>query len=91
MSPRRCTHPGTTLIRTETGLDVRLDPEPLDPLGELRALVAGRTTYTVHTGSGAVHPRPAATIRARPASTRPRQQVHAAHQCTPAPERTVTP
>jgi hypothetical protein len=71
--------------RTESGYDVTLDPAALTPLGELRAQVAGRTTYTRHTYSGAVHYRHPSTIRARPAGSRPRQDVHATHACTPDP------
>ena len=84
MSPR-CPHAGATLVLTEYGFDVRLDPEQLTPLGELRALVAGRATYTVHTSTGAVFHRGAYEIRQRPAGTRPRQEVHAEHACTPTP------
>lgn len=83
--PTRCRHQGAPLTLTEEGFDVRLDPEPLGPLGELRCVLAGRRTYTVHTGTGAVFHRPARTIRSRPAGTIPRQHVHAEHQCTPSP------
>lgn len=68
-------------VRTVNGLDLTLEPETLDPLGELRAAVAGRSTYTRYPHSGAVHPRPAYKIRERPAGSRPRQDVHAAHRC----------
>jgi hypothetical protein len=80
-----CRHPGTELVVTELGFDVRLDPEVLDPLSELRAAVAGRRTFTVHAGSGAVFGRGASQIRARPAGTRPRQDVHAEHRCPSTP------
>lgn len=78
----RCTHKGTIEVLTASGFDVRLDPEVLDTLGELRAILAGRRTYTRHTYSGEVHHRPAYKIRERPAGSRPRQDVHAEHRCT---------
>lgn len=77
----RCTHAGSTLVRTESGFDVRVDDEVLDALDELRVILAGRRTYTLHVGSGAVFTRSAHRIRARPAGTVPRQDVHAEHRC----------
>lgn len=79
----RCTHHGTTMVLTELGFDVRIDEETLDPIGELRATVAGLTTYTRHVGTGAVFHRGPGQIRERPAGTRPRQEVHAEHRCPP--------
>jgi hypothetical protein len=75
---------------TAAGYDVTLDPAPLDPLGELRAAVAGVPTYTRHP-AGDVHYRHPDTIRARPAGTRPRQDVHARHRCPPHPARKADP
>lgn len=80
----RCRHEGTELVLTELGFDVRLEPEVLTPLGELRVILAGGRTYTRHVYSGAVHHRGAYEIRTRPAGSRPRQDVHAGHRC-PAP------
>ena len=85
MTVSRCPRCRSKVIEvlTESGFDVRLDPDPLDPLGELLAAMAGRSTYTRHVGSGAVHHRPARVIRERPAGTRPRQDVHPDHVCPP--------
>jgi hypothetical protein len=74
------------LVRTSSGIDVHLDPEPLTPLAELVALMAGRWTFTRWTMSGDVHTRTPLKIKARPAGTVPRQDVHASHECTPTPD-----
>ena len=66
---------------------VTVDSQPLDPVQELRALVAGCRTWTLHTVARELHPRGPDAIRDRPAGTRPRQTVHATHVCTPAPWR----
>lgn len=63
-------------------VDVALDPAPLNPPAELGRLLAGCRTWTLHSG-GQAHPRTAATIRARPAGTIPRQTVLADHRCSP--------
>jgi hypothetical protein len=70
-----------------TAWDVTVDAAPLDPLGELAAAVAGCWTWTLHTRAGQLYLRSPATIRTRPAGTRPRQTVHADHRC-PTLERT---
>lgn len=80
----RCTHAGSALVLTESGFDVRIDDEVLDALGELRVILAGGRTYSVHLGSGAVFHRPPYKIRSSPAGSRPRVDVHAEHRCTPA-------
>jgi hypothetical protein len=91
---RRC---GTDTISGLTGngravaLDVTVDATPLDPPGELRALMAGCATWTLHTVADELHPRPPSVIRSRPAGTRPRQTVHPTHWCTPTPGRTPPP
>lgn len=83
----RCPHCRTPVWTGETGggkrlaLPVTLDPAALDPATELSAVLAGRRTYTRHTGTGEVHARSAAVIAARPAGGRPRETVHAAHTC----------
>jgi hypothetical protein len=77
----RCRHEGSTLVLTEEGFDVRIEAETLDPLGELRVVMAGRRTYSVHTYSGAVFARLPYKIKAQPAGTRPRVEVHAEHTC----------
>lgn len=63
------------------GLEVTVDSRPLNPAGELAALVAGCATWTLHTTADELHPRPAHVIAARPAGTVPRQTVHASHVC----------
>jgi len=85
VSPCRHRDPEVLEVQTASGFAVKLDPEVLDPLGELRALMAGRLTFTRYTYSGDVHSRMPSKIRARPAGTRPRQDVHALHDCTPDP------
>lgn len=71
---------------TELGFDVILDPRELDPAAELAALVAGGRTFTHHTWADAITHRYARVIRERPAMSRPRQAVLAAHRCgQPAP------
>jgi len=60
-----------------------VDADPLTPEQELRVLVAGCWTWTLYTVAAQLHPRSARIIRQRPAGTRPRQTVHADHQCTP--------
>jgi len=67
--------------RTDAGFDVELDPTELDPLGELGVTVAGGVTYTRHTWAGVIAYRNPYAIRTRPAGSRPRQAVHAAHDC----------
>lgn len=46
---RACTHCGHPVIRALDGdvlaFDVSCDPDPIDPLGEVLALAAGRRTY----------------------------------------------
>jgi len=69
-------------------IQVTVDAAPLTPLQELAATLAGWRTWTFHTGVRQLHTRDAGTIRRRPAGTRPRQTVHAQHQCTPHPWRT---
>jgi hypothetical protein len=71
-------------VRTSSGFDVVLDPEPLTPVDELRALVAGCRTYTRHL-NGDVHPRTAHKIRAAPAGSTPRSTVHRTHEHPPPP------
>lgn len=63
--------------------DIRLDPSPLDPAGELLALVTGRRTWTVRHGMHGMDAwsRDAATITRWPAGSRPRHGVHADHAC----------
>jgi len=78
----RCRHKGSTVLTTLAGYEVRLDTEPLDPLAELVAAVAGRRTYTAYASGGASY-RDGQTIRARPAGTRPRETVRVQHQCPP--------
>jgi len=80
-----------TLTGQWYGMTQTLDPDPLTPVGELDAAMAGRRTWTLHTGVGELHPRGGWTIRTRPAGTRPGQTVHATHSCTPATERTPVP
>lgn len=75
---------------TEYGFAVELDPTELDPPGELAVAVAGGATFTWHTRADRITHRVGYTIRTRPAGTRPRQQVHAAHDCarpSPTPRR----
>lgn len=48
----RCGRP--TIYGLAEGLIARADPVPLDQLGEIRAVVAGRQTYTL-TRAGLVH------------------------------------
>jgi hypothetical protein len=62
-------------------IEVTLDPEPLDPRGELDAIVSGRWTFTLHTGAEQIATRGARTISARPARTRAREVVLAEHRC----------
>lgn len=83
-----CGHCGRDTLGGWTGTGrllsmlVTVDTDPLTPEGELRALVAGCSTWTLHTVAGQLHARLPATIRAHPAGTRPRQTVHPEHRCT---------
>jgi hypothetical protein len=74
-----------TLVGVEdtnaAALPYRLEPDPVDAIGELAAAIGGRLTWTMHS-SGAVHLRSTRTIRRWPAASIPRQQVHADHACT---------
>jgi hypothetical protein len=70
-------------VRTHSGVDVKIDAQPLTALDELRAAMAGRATFTRWTHSGDVHPRHPSKIRARPAGSTPRVTVHREHDCTP--------
>lgn len=86
--PRRC---GAQLLTGLSGgracsVDVALDTEPLDPLTELTAVVAGCWTWTLHP-PGDAYPRSAAAIAAHPAGTVGRQTVHADHRCPLEPRR----
>lgn len=91
-SRRRCARCGGGVIAglSALGFDVELDATELDPPGELAVTVAGGATYTRHTWADEIAHRPASTIRERPAGSRPRQAVHAAHDCarpSPTPRR----
>lgn len=90
MSVCRCTEPEVLEVRTSNGFDVKLDPTPLTPLDELRALVAGRRTYTLYVVAGEVHPRSASKIRWSPAGHTPRATVHAQHEHPPPPDEAPT-
>ena len=61
-------------------LPYRLNPEPVDTLGELSAVVAGLRTWTQH-WNGDVHLRGVQAIAQWPAGRTPRQAVHADHAC----------
>jgi hypothetical protein len=61
-------------------LPYRLEPQPVDAMGELAATHAGLRTWTMHS-SGQVYLRTPAVIASRPAGRTPRQQVHADHAC----------
>lgn len=67
--------------RTAAGLDVVVDAAQLSAVGELQASMAGVGTLTHHQVPSELHHRSAWSIRARPAGSRPRQSVHARHQC----------
>lgn len=86
---RRCPRCSTELIAgiSDLGLDTELEVEALDAAAELVAVLAGRRTYTHHHGPDEIASRSAYRIRQRPAGTRPRTTVHAAHHC---PERNRT-
>lgn len=62
---------------------VTVDPNPLDPLGEALALLAGRATFELRWQHGRyeLEHRDAWSITARPAGTHPRLDVVAAHTC----------
>lgn len=57
-------------------LRVEVDPKPVDPAGELRAIAAGRGSYTVTAGELDRRPEPA--VRRTPA---PDRLVHVDHTC----------
>lgn len=67
--------------RTGSGLDAQVGADPLSPIGELEAVLAGVSTYTHHVVSSELHHRSPWSIRHRPAGTRPRQTVHPLHRC----------
>lgn len=62
-------------------IEVVLDPEPLDPEGELAAILDGRWTVTLHTGADQLAMRGARAIEGRPAGTRTRELVLREHRC----------
>jgi hypothetical protein len=82
---RRC---GAPILTARAGrvaaLDVVADPEPLTPMQELLALLAGQLTWHLVTGSLGTQRitwRTATSIRAGP----PRHPVIADHTCPPQP------
>lgn len=79
-----CPRCGTPVIAggPRTVLPAVCDATPLTPLGELRAVVAGRWTWTWWTIPDTLHPRDPFVIRHRPAGSRPRMHVLADHACT---------
>lgn len=74
----RCRRP--ILTATAEGLPARVDATPLDPAGELAALLAGLHTYT-HTRWGELVYRDASRIRGRYLQG----PTHAEHRCPPQP------
>lgn len=66
---------------TLSGFDVLLDLEVLDPLGELEVILDGRHTFTLYVQADEIGHRTPSRIRAHPAGTRPRTEVHPAHRC----------
>jgi len=82
-----CRHKSPAIIEvlTESGFDVKLDPDPLSALDELRAVLAGRRTYSRRWVRGEVYPRSPGKIRGEPAGSNPFVAVHVEHDCTPTP------
>lgn len=66
--------------RDEVAGRVLLDPSPLDPMGELGAVLVELSTYELDP-TGRTAYRTPFTMRHRPAGTRPRRTVHPAHRC----------
>lgn len=81
----RCRALVLTGVTERPGHEVVLDPEPLDPAGELDAVLDGRRTVTLHTVAGRLTVRGARAIEERPAGTRPREQVLRQHRCEDRP------
>lgn len=80
----RCPHCHLEVIRgrDDTGSDVTLDAAPLNPMGELGAVLTGRGTWTVHQGGRLIAYRTPHAMRHRPAGTTARQSVHPGHHCS---------
>lgn len=82
----RCPRCRLEIIRGHDPLfgEITLDPTPLDPLGELGAVLTQRQTYTVRALLGArpeARARTPFTMRHRPAGTRAHETVHPTHRC----------
>lgn len=79
-----CPRCGARTITGQTmrpSLEVTLDPGPLDPIGELTAVLEGRATCTLHAVAGQLAYRGARQIGTRPAGSRPRELVLREHRC----------
>lgn len=74
----------TGLDADRAGLPVRVDPQPLTPLGEAMALTAGRRTYE-HNTANQLNPRSPGHIAHHPAATNTDSDVHASHLCGTSP------
>ncbi len=88
--PRRCPRCRAVVLACidTNGIDAWTDPTPVDPHGELLAILAGRRTWHRTVTGGGLAPRIAPTITAKPAD---RVTVHVEHRCgdpTPPPSPT---
>lgn len=77
----RCRTEVLTGVTGRPGIEVVLDPAPLDPVGELDAILDRRATVTRHTLGGQLTLRNGRQITDRPAGTRDRETVLREHRC----------